>query len=132
MQQSPVTPQQVEEVLKALSAEIPDPRTVNRRSILTSAGASVLAAIIWWAFVNPRPDPWTGTQAREKHREQDTEIHSVREDLESAERALWELQIRFANLSKRYDSLEITVRDHHEKSEGGWERIRQLENAIKQ
>ena len=128
MAQSPITPQQIEAILKELAHEIPDPRVINRRSIITSAGASVLAAVIWWSFSNPRPDPWTGTDAREKHRAQDAAISAVRDDMEAAERALWTLQIQHANLSKRYDALEIAVRKHHERSEGGWEKIKQLED----
>ena len=90
-------------------------------------GGSGVFSGAWFLGLDTRPNPWTSIDAKEAHARQDTAIFALRTDLEAAERGLWELQIQYSGLSKRYERLEESVRLHHEKSGVGFQRIKTLE-----
>lgn len=85
---------------------------IEERSVLTVVLAALLAgsgsSLGIQALSDPRPDPWTGTDARESHRLMEESWH---EDLEAVNKRLERIEIR---MDLRFDRLQDMIRNHDE------------------
>lgn len=86
----------------------------NGDTPMSNLPVALLAAVLaggtgsagWSMLSDPRPDPWTGTDAREAHRMMEQSWH---EDLETMNKRLERIEIR---MDLRFDRLQDLIREH--------------------